>query len=285
MSKILFAFLLASVFGMTAENASAGLCETECIGGRTDLDVIGKYCSEKPGQEYRDWKKYQSEGFDFKEILEDIKNEKPRIAMYAGNQESLAYAKCMMAAVGVHKPEAKGKISDPKEDKKDNGDGRAVKNQKSIVGRELEKSIAQQQPNRSDKIIVGHEPEITFGEQPSVKDISKTDDRRAPFIAAKCVRIVQAGKGISDAYKRIYNECRVPVMVLFCLESPGAINECLNRNRYGSSDTIPSKKSQLTADAIQGPWTAWYFVCDMSDPKKYHCLVPNDMAGSAPHRE
>jgi hypothetical protein len=145
--------------------------------------------------------------------------------------------------------------------------------------------LAQRQPTRSEKIIVGSESEITFGEQPPEENKPKKDDQNAPFIAGKCVRIVQAGKGISDAYKRIYNDCRVPVSVLFCLEAPGAINECLNRNRYGSSDIIPSKKSQMTADAIQGPWTAWYFVCDMSDPKKYRCLVPKDIAGSAPHRE
>ena len=55
--------------------------------------------------------------------------------------------------------------------------------------------------------------------------------------------------------------------------------------RYGLSDVIPAKKSQLTADAIQGPWTAWFFVCDMSNPKKHRCLVPKDIAGAGAFRD
>ena len=45
------------------------------------------------------------------------------------------------------------------------------------------------------------------------------------------------------------------------------------------------QKSQLTADAIQGPWTAWFFVCDMSNPKKHRCLVPKDIAGAGAFRD
>lgn len=111
------------------------------------------------------------------------------------------------------------------------------------------------------------------------------ENDHAPYISGKCVRIVQSGKGVSDAYKRIQNDCAKPVAVTFCLEAPGPINQCLNPLRYGLSDVIPAKKSQLTADAIQGPWTAWFFVCDMSNPKKHRCLVPKDIAGAGAFRD
>lgn len=110
------------------------------------------------------------------------------------------------------------------------------------------------------------------------------EDDHAPLIVGQCIRIKQAGTGVGDAYKRIYNDCAVPVAVQFCLEAPGAINECLNRNRYGLSDVIRPHKSQLTADAIEGPWTAWFFTCDMSNPKKQACIVPQDIAGSGVQR-
>ncbi len=114
---------------------------------------------------------------------------------------------------------------------------------------------------------------------------SRQEDDHAPYISRKCVRIIQSGKGVSDAYKRIQNDCGKPVAVTFCLEAPGPINECLNPLRYGLSDVIPAQKSQLTADAIQGPWTAWFFVCDMSNPKKHRCLLPKDIAGGGAFRD
>lgn len=115
-------------------------------------------------------------------------------------------------------------------------------------------------------------------------DTRKENDH-APYIASKCVRIVQAGTGVGSAFKRIHNDCGVPVSVAFCLEAPGPIHQCLNRNRYGLSDIIAPGKSQLTADAIDGSWSAWFFVCDMSHPKKQACLVPQDLAGAGPFRD
>ena len=47
------------------------------------------------------------------------------------------------------------------------------------------------------------------------------ENDHAPYISGKCVRIVQSGKGVSDAYKRIQNDCAMPVAVTFCLEAPG----------------------------------------------------------------
>lgn len=114
---------------------------------------------------------------------------------------------------------------------------------------------------------------------------TKQEDDHAPYISRKCVRIVQGGKGVADAYKRIQNDCGTPVTVAFCLEAPGPINECLNPLKYGLSDVIPARKSQLTADAIQGPWTAWSFVCDMSNPKKQTCLPPKNIAGGGAFRD
>ena len=111
-----------------------------------------------------------------------------------------------------------------------------------------------------------------------------TERDHAPFVPAKCVRIAQGGKGVADAFKRITNHCATPVMVAFCLEAPGGINECLNPSRYGLSDVIAPRKTQVTADAIQGAWTAWYFVCDMSNPKKQTCLPPKDIAGAGAFR-
>ncbi|WZB61723.1 hypothetical protein WJ970_32920 [Achromobacter xylosoxidans] len=74
----------------------------------------------------------------------------------------------------------------------------------------------------------------------SVQTPAQENDH-APYISGKCVRIVQSGKGVSDAYKRIQNDCAMPVAVTFCLEAPGPINQCLNPLRYGLSDVIPAK--------------------------------------------
>ena len=105
-------------------------------------------------------------------------------------------------------------------------------------------------------------------------DRSELPNDHAPFIAGACVKIQQNGRGVSSAYKKIINNCAVPVVVLFCLEKSSAINECRNRVRYGSSDRIAPGKSQITADAIEGAWNAYYFVCDVHDPQRAACITP-----------
>lgn len=112
--------------------------------------------------------------------------------------------------------------------------------------------------------------------QPLEARVDRNDmpNDHAPFINGTCVKILQNGRGVSSAYKKIVNNCAVPVVVLFCLEKSSAINECRNRVRYGSSDKIASGKSQITADAIEGAWNAYYFVCDVHDPKRSSCITP-----------
>ena len=67
------------------------------------------------------------------------------------------------------------------------------------------------------------------------------ENDHAPYISGKCVRIVQSGKGVSDAYKRIQNDCAMPVAVTFCLEAPGPINQCLNPSGMASATSYPPK--------------------------------------------
>lgn len=146
-------------------------------------------------------------------------------------------------------------------------------------------------PSTNDTTLTGKDPaqsDLASNADKQQADKAKgkqKENDHAPYVARKCVRIVQNGKGVGSAYKRIHNDCSVPISVQFCLEAPGPINQCLNRNRYGLSDVIAPGKSQLTADAIEGSWSAWFFVCDMSNPKKRACLVPKDIAGGGAFRD
>lgn len=179
-----------------------------------------------------------------------------------GYEKKIALQKCVIAKYDREKSVAAAK-TDTQKAKKAGGDA-------SIDNRDKKPAVIA----TNDKSAEGDR-----------QSKNKTESDRAPYIATKCVRIVQGGQGVADAYKRIKNDCSTPVTVVFCLEAQGGINECLNPRRYGLSDVIPPHRYQMTADAIQGPWTAWYFVCDMSNPKRQTCLSPKEIAGAAPFRD
>ena len=108
----------------------------------------------------------------------------------------------------------------------------------------------------------------------SVQDWPTNQPNTAPFINPKCVDIKQTGKGISDMFKTVYNNCTAPVQVLFCFEdrkNPG--RDCKNSDvGWGTTSTIrPGRSTQVSA--VPTSWTVHYMVCDMHNPKLL-CVRP-----------
>ena len=135
--KFNLTYFLGILFSLLfSTNSFAGLCEAECLSmaDATSADLTN-YCRSVPEQQLSDCKKWISEGWSPGPILNSIKANDHKILMYGGQQYPLAYAKCMMAAVGVYKPESKQASTLAM----NNGDRPTVKNKRVIANHEAAK--------------------------------------------------------------------------------------------------------------------------------------------------